>query len=140
MRPADQSRYLMQGALEFLRNRPPDSVVFTDYQGGLLLSYYLCEQPAVQLFAPYKVLTRTRCSHLEVIATGLQQSVFDANPPAHELKQDPRLQSLNPPEVFVFTAGWNSEGNDDLYWLHSLGCEPRFQFGKNISVCRAKWE
>jgi hypothetical protein len=140
IRPGDQSRSRMQSAIEFLRNRPSDSVVFTDYQGGLLLSYYLCDHPAVQLFPPYQPLSITRCGHLEVIATGLQQSVFDANPLARDLKQDARLKGLNPPEAFVFLAGWNSEGNDDLRWLRSLGCELHLQFGKNISICRAKWQ
>lgn len=139
IRPADQSKSLMQSATGFLRTRPLDSVVFTDYQGGMLLGYYLCDQPAVQLFPPYQPLSRTRCGHLEVIATGPQRWMLDTNRALGELRQETRLNGSSFPEVFVFLAGWHSEKNDDLFWLHSLGCGLPLQFGRNISICRPNW-
>ena len=42
----DQSRGRMDQAMEFVRSQiPPAEPVFVDYQGNLMLSHYLCQQP-----------------------------------------------------------------------------------------------
>ncbi|HEU0047176.1 MAG TPA: glycosyltransferase family 39 protein, partial [Nitrososphaera sp.] len=52
----NQRREVMQSAVNYLRDIPPGSIIFTDNQGGLLLSYYLCDRKVVLFDPPYEDL------------------------------------------------------------------------------------
>ncbi len=52
----DQSRRRMAQAMKSLQAVPPGAIIFTDHQGGLQLSYYLCHDNAVQLAQPLSPL------------------------------------------------------------------------------------
>src|SRR5579864_5962256 len=49
IRAHDQSRGLMAQAVSSLRSLPYGSTILTDDQGGLLLSYYVCDSKVVQI-------------------------------------------------------------------------------------------
>ncbi len=50
IKPLNQNRRLMTAALDFLhQTAPPGTFLLTDYEGGLMLSYYLCPEPVVEV-------------------------------------------------------------------------------------------
>ncbi|PYX44919.1 MAG: hypothetical protein DMG79_20265, partial [Acidobacteria bacterium] len=53
IKPQDQSAALMKSAVTFLNaSAPPGSVIFADYESGLLLGRYVCGHGVVQVFPP----------------------------------------------------------------------------------------
>src|SRR5207237_10235666 len=52
IRPKNQRRQLMMQAMDWMhRLLPANAIIFTDLEGGLLLSYYYCYSSVVQLYA-----------------------------------------------------------------------------------------
>ena len=145
IKPKDQAKSLMSGAVSELRNSPPGSIVFTDYEGGLMLSYYLCDRPAVELVPPYQPFLQSSCGHLTVITAAPsgsaigQQWTFRASDFASEAKEISRLYSLPADaDLLVFRAGWSISSDVELVKaFESSGCAPR-NFGHNVLVCRMK--
>lgn len=145
IKPKDQAKSLMQGAVSELRNSPPGSIVFTDYEGGLMLSYYLCDRPAVELVPPYQAFLQSSCGQLTVITAAPsgsaigQQWTFQASDFASIAKEVTQLYSLPPTaDLLVFRAGWSISSDVELVKaFESSGCVPRY-LGHNVLVCRMK--
>ena len=141
--PKDQSKSVMSDAIAALRANPTGSVLFTDYEGGLILSYYLCDRPVVQVIPPYQAFTRTPCGELTVISaapTGStigQQWKFQASDFTERMREVESLYSL-PSDVVVFRAGWSVDSDLELLKVfENLGCKPQ-HFGENVLVCKIK--
>ncbi len=146
IKPKDHSRSHMADAIAALRSNPPGSVVFTDYEGGLVLGYYLCNQAVVQPIPPYQPLSRSSCGQLTVIAeapsgsTIGQQWKFQAKDFAERIREVEKLNGLTPEtDILVFRAGWSVSSDAELLkTFHTLGCDSPQFFGKNVLVCRIK--
>jgi hypothetical protein len=129
MRRADQSSAHMRQAVAFLQaNVKPDQTILADYQTGLLLGHYLCEQKPMQFNTSIAGFEEFRCDGLRVISTGPQTQIF-----SDATFRDPSLWStlidkfgiIPGQAVWVAQAGWD------------LGLEvsaQRNSFGKNIEV------
>jgi len=134
----NQSRRFMQSATNFLRTQPAGSIIFTDNQGGLLLSYYLCDRKVVLFDPPYEDRFTAPCGNLQVISLDPRKWIFKAATFPNELLG--LLRSYNPTSkrpVWVFQAGWAIDKQPDFRaQLSQFGCHPSDDFGKNILVCQ----
>src|SRR6185437_12081845 len=80
IRLRDQNRSLMKNAVQLLRTLPTNSVILTDDQGGLLLSYYMCGSKVVQIEqSPFQLFMRSRCGEHEVISLDPSSWIFKAS-------------------------------------------------------------
>jgi hypothetical protein len=141
--PENQKRQLMAEAANFLRQSvPPGSVIFTDGQGGFLLSYYLCSRPVVQLTQPSSPFLESPCGSDDVITPNPDLFIFqpDTLPPAMEaMEQTYGLKAGR--TVWLVRAGWlvNQQPVVEAQ-LRQLGCGSPEDFGANISVCHLRLE
>jgi 4-amino-4-deoxy-L-arabinose transferase-like glycosyltransferase len=141
IRPRNHRRDLMDQAVVFLRrSAPPGSILFTDYQSGLLLGYYACGHGVVQVFFPLEPFAQAHCGPYTII-TALPQSQrweLRAGEFADQLASAAQKYRIAPGTgVWLFEAGWRTDAASAVTMaLSRLGCtEPR-HFGGNILVCR----
>ena len=144
IKPRDHLRSHMTDAIVALRSNAPGSIIFTDYEGGLVLGYYLCDHAVVQPVPPYQPLSRSSCGQLTVVSeapsgsTIGQQWRFQAGEFAEKVQEIETLYALSPgTELLVFRAGW-SVSSDVMQTFQKLGCNSPQYFGRNVMVCRIK--
>src|SRR4029077_12377742 len=77
IRPGNQRCELMRQAMDYLRSLPPDSVLFTDAQGSVVLNYYLCDEGMALPFTPQQPLLKLRCGNNYVLTSAATQAGFD---------------------------------------------------------------
>jgi len=138
IRPENQKRELMQQAVAYLRDSAtPGSIVVTDYESSLLLSYYLCGADithAGQLTAYFYV---SRCGAYESASLLPRLWVFRADTFAMQVQS---LVKSNPPrgrEMWLFQAGFIVDQEPEFQeLLGKYGCPALRKFGRNIVVCR----
>jgi len=133
----NQSRKVMLGAVSFLRDLPPGSIIFTDNQGGLLLSYYMCDRKVVLFDPPYEDLFAAPCGNSQVVSLDPRKWIFQATTFPEELRGV--QQSYNPTSkhaIWVFQAGWLVDKEVDFRaGLRQFGCPTTHDFGRNILAC-----
>jgi len=134
IQPKNQRRELMTQAISYLRSLPPDSVLFTDAQGSVVLNYYLCDEGMALPFTPDEPLLKLGCGKFYVLTSMATQSGFDrATFPellANAWREVPKETTL-----YLFQSGWIDDKEEDwLAELRELGGNPR-NFGPNILVC-----
>jgi hypothetical protein len=132
IRPRNQRRELMHQAISSIKSLPAGSVIFTDFQGSMVLNYYLCDDALP--FIPTNPLPAFPCRNHSEIASMATQGGFDraAFP---QLLTDVWRQNPKASNLYVFQSGWIDDKEED--WLHELrdlGGTPR-NFGPNILVC-----
>ena len=135
----NQNRELMTGAVRALSALPRNSTIFTDDQGGLLLSYYLCHSRAVQIEQrPYQPFLETRCGDYRVISLDPNLWIFKAETFRDTLGRAERTYDLPPGSpIWLFQAGWYVDQESALLReLSDYGCMPSDDFGKNMFFCR----
>jgi len=135
----DQRRNMMAQAVTELRSLPADSVIFTDDQGGLLLSYYLCGGKVVQIEeSPFEPFMRSRCGAHWVTSIDPDVWAFRAETFPDTLRSLQRNYNLAPgTQLWLFQAGWFVENDYALRnELRSFGCLAPQQFGRNIFLCK----
>ena len=136
--PRDQSRKQMQAAVGFLRQSvPPDGIIFTDAQGGLLLSTYFCQSKVVQFTPPFQHLFEAPCGSAQVVSLNPRLWIFRAATFPDELRaleQTYRLPAGQ--KVWLFQAGWLIDKEPDFRSsLAQFGCPATRDFGRNIFTC-----
>ncbi len=136
--PKNQNRKLMNEATKFLRGSAPQgSVFFTDYQGALVLSYYLCPGRLVPFLQPQQSFLKSDCGAYQVVTfTGTIWS-FDAALFPNTLREMQQTYGLSDAMVWLFQAGWINENEDK--WVAELkqcGCHEPRNFGPNILICQ----
>jgi Dolichyl-phosphate-mannose-protein mannosyltransferase len=144
IKPRDHLKSHMTDAISTLRSNPPGSVVFTDYEGGLVLGYYLCDRAIVQPVPPYEPLSPSSCGQLSVVAEAPsgsaigQQWKFQASDIAEKISEVGRVYGLAPnTDLLLFRAGWSVSSDIELIQaFRKLGCDSPQYFGKNVMVCR----
>lgn len=137
IRPRNQSRKLLFEAMQFLHSQPTDSVLLTDYQSGLVLSYYFCGKHTDLPFGKYSDhLFRWQCGEHAVLTSLRSQQGL--NPPDFQPTIEEAWYSI-PQErtLWLFQTGWIEDKKEE--WLGTLqasGCaDPRY-FGSNIRICQ----
>jgi len=139
IRARNHSRALMGAAMEALRHSvPPASVIFSDYESGLLLGYYACGHGVVQVFPPYQTFSRTDCGAYTVIAARPQQWKFYADDLPSELATIRETYGLPAgSKIWLFSAGWITDSTPALSAeLRQFGCSQPRRFGENIFLCQ----
>jgi uncharacterized membrane protein len=133
--PKNQNKKLMAEGMDFLKSAPPGSAIFTDFQGRLILNYYLCGRNSAVPFEATPTLLQSRCGDYDLITsaatlqgfrrTEFPETLFEA------WQLAPREKTL-----WLFQAGWIDDKQPEwIAELHGLGCgEPR-NFGRNILIC-----
>jgi uncharacterized membrane protein len=139
MNPATQKISHMQSAISILRSNPPDSVIFTDYQSGLVLGYYLCNRAVVQLIPPDQEFLRTQCGGYDVIAESPWVWNFTAGNFSMRLKEMRRNFALAPQPITVFQTGWGIEKDIPLQRAFvDSGCGTQKRPGPAILICEVE--
>ena len=135
IQPRNQTRGLMHDAIEFVRNSiPQNSMIVTDNGGGLLLTYYLCDQDHYQ--PTVRTFVTLQCADHRIITPEPQfqdRLLASLQSPAAE------MYGLSPGvEVWMFEAGWITAGrkHDAQQEIRRLKCASPRQFGSNILVCK----
>ncbi len=133
--PKNQNKRLMAESMGFLNSAPAGSAVFTDFQGRLVLNYYLCRKDAAAPFEATEQLLESRCGRFNLITSAVTEQGFDRNAFPQTLAD---AWQLAPQEktLWLFQAGWIDDKQLDwIAELRSLGCEEPHNFGRNISIC-----
>jgi len=132
----DQGRGRMAKAMDSLNALPAGSVIFTDHEGGLMLSEYLCHDKVVQLAQPLSRLLTVGCGRFAVVSVGewiFKDDTFE--PDLRDAQQLYGWKSGTP--VWFFQAGWFIDKEASLRdELKQSGCKAPQEFGKNIFLCR----
>lgn len=134
IQPKNQRRELMRQVIGYLRSLPPDSVLFTDAQGSVVLNYYLCDEAMALPFTPEESLSKLRCGNYYVLTSMATPAGFDrATFP--ELLEKAWQEAPQATSLYLFQSGWIDDKEEDLLTeLRGLGGHPR-NFGPNILVC-----
>jgi Dolichyl-phosphate-mannose-protein mannosyltransferase len=134
----DQRRGLMLNAVATLRTLPTGSIIFTDGQGGLVLSYYLCHAKAVQTTMPYRPYWSAPCGNLTVLSIDPRKWSFKAETFSATLRGAQKMYSLRPgTPLWVFQLGRLAERKSSLRdELQRYDCASPQKFGNNVFLCR----
>jgi uncharacterized membrane protein len=138
MRPHNQRREFMVQAVDYLNHSlPKDSLVFTDLEGGLLLSYYFCHSKVVQLQPPIQPFLESPCGQHQVISLDPRLWVFRAQTFPAQLEAARQKYGLGAgTTLWVFQAGFIVDREPDLRAeLRGFGCVSPRNFGENILLC-----
>jgi hypothetical protein len=132
----NHSDTLMKNAISYLRQTaPPGSVVFADYESGLLLGYYGCGHGVVQIFPPIHRFAKMDCHSYSVVTARPEEWRFKTDNLADELASAAASYSLAPgTKVWLFDAGWINDLAPAISKA-SICSEPHF-FGENILICQ----
>jgi 4-amino-4-deoxy-L-arabinose transferase-like glycosyltransferase len=133
----NHSRRLMQGAMNTLRqSAPAGSIVFSDYQSGLLLGYYACGHEVLQILPPYDFFVKADCGRYRVI-TERTWKFYGEDFPNH-LASLGKTEGLAPgTRIWFFDAGWITDSTPKLReQLRQFGCPAPQTFGENILLCQ----
>jgi 4-amino-4-deoxy-L-arabinose transferase-like glycosyltransferase len=139
IRVRDQNRKLMSAAVETLRSLPPGSTILTDDQGGLLLSYYLCDSRVAQIEEPhFELFMRAPCGDKTVISLDPDLWIFKAGSFPETLHSAQQTYNLAPGTLlWFFQAGWFIDKETALRdELKQYGCTEPKDFGRNMFLCR----
>jgi hypothetical protein len=139
IRAKNQRRILMEEAVNSLRgSAPPGSILFADYQSGLLLGYYACGHGIVQIFPPLKSFARSHCGPYTAITARPQEWKFRAEDLPEQLANVAEAYQLVPgTKLWLFDAGMITDTVPALRkQLEQLGCSAPQSFGENIFFCQ----
>jgi 4-amino-4-deoxy-L-arabinose transferase-like glycosyltransferase len=134
IRPHNQRRELMHQAVSSIRSHPPESAIFTDAQGSMVLNYYLCGDAMALPFTPQQPLSKFRCGQYYLLTSMALPAGFDrATFP--ELLSRAMQENARETSLYLFQSGWIDDKEEDwLTELRGLGGNPR-NFGPNILLC-----
>jgi Dolichyl-phosphate-mannose-protein mannosyltransferase len=139
IRPRNQARALMQQAVaSFRQSAEPGSLVFADYQSGLLFGYYVCGHGVVQVFEPLQAFAKADCGSYTVITTTPEEWKFYAQDTPEELAEIAKTYNLAPgTKLWLFDAGWITDSAPALRekLKQQFGCAAPRSFGENIFLC-----
>jgi hypothetical protein len=140
IRPRNQARALMQKAVaSFRQSAEPGSLVFADYQSGLLFGYYVCGHGVVQVFEPLQAFAKADCGSYTVITTTPEEWKFYAQDTPEELAEIAKTYNLAPgTKLWLFDAGWITDSAPALRekLKEKFGCAAPQSFGENIFLCQ----
>jgi len=141
LRARDQSQAIMAQAVGRLKSLPENSLIFTDDQGGLLLSYYLCDSKVVQIEqASFQPLFKAPCGRYSVISLDPNRWTFRADSfPETLAGVQQRFDLIPGTALWFFQAGWFIDKEFSLHdELKQFGCSAPATFGHSIFYCQIR--
>jgi 4-amino-4-deoxy-L-arabinose transferase-like glycosyltransferase len=134
IRQHNQRKDLMHQAISAMKSLPPESVIFTDAQGSMVLNYYLCRDAMPLPLTPQRQFLTFRCGGDYILASMAPQTGFDrATFP--ELLSEARQENPEETKLYLFQSGWIDDREQDwLDELRGLGGDPH-NYGSNILLC-----
>jgi 4-amino-4-deoxy-L-arabinose transferase-like glycosyltransferase len=139
IRHSDQSRKRVLAAVSYLREKTaqPGSLIMTDNQGGLLLSYYMCGANVVPFDAMAGHFSQAPCGSSEVFSLDPRQWIFRAKAfPSDMQALASEFNLASGQRVWLFQAGWLVDNEADFRAeLGQFGCPATHDFGRNVLVC-----
>ena len=138
IRLRDQRRGLMSATIASLQTLPANSLILTDDQGGLMLSYYLCHSKVVQIQMPFQPYASAPCGKLKILSIDPRKWIFKAETFPETLRGVEQTYSLPPgTPLWFFQSGWFIDKEVDLrQQLKQYGCSAPQDFGRNMFLCR----
>jgi hypothetical protein len=142
IKPKNQNRKLMSSAIGTLRrDAPAGSVILTDYEGGLMLSYYLCSDRGfarVVEIETSQAFLHSPCGQYRVVASSPDRWAFDAQTLPAALREAHQEYKTDPEtNLWLFQAGWIDDKQSEwIAQLSQFGCRSPQLFGQNIFLCR----
>ena len=142
IKPRNQKKELMEQAVDYLRgSAPAGSIILTDYESGLLLSYYVCHADITHSGEPNRFFYRAQCGDYQATSLLPRLWVFRADTFPEQMQEfakvDPAI--LRAHEVWLFQAGFIVHREPEFQaLLAQYGCSSPRKFGANILVCRIK--
>jgi len=140
IRPKDQQQRFMQDAIAFLNSQPHGSTVLADYQGGLVLGYYLCGRQSSLPFGPTpKRLVSSQCDDRTLLTHVGSQNSFESGEMPQVVRQAWGAAPNGVSSLWLFQTGWIDDRVAE--WdkqLREIGCGNIHQFGANIRVSRCE--
>jgi hypothetical protein len=136
IKPKNQNKKSMEQAVDYLRGAAaPGSIILTDYESGLLLSYYVCGTDITHTGNLSGYFYVSRCGEYQSASLVPRLWVFRA------ATFPMQLQGLEKPlrghEVWLFQAGFIVDREPELQaMLGRYGCGSPRKFGENIVLCR----
>jgi Dolichyl-phosphate-mannose-protein mannosyltransferase len=135
IRPRNQEKRLMAQAIDFLRSQPLHSTLVTDYQGGLVLSYYLCGNSPLPFGQNSDQLFKWQCSDHIVLTSMRTQQGFRL-PELPQIIDQAWHSAPDTQSLWVFQTGWIEDKQQG--WIAALsqsGCNDMRNYGTNIRIC-----
>lgn len=133
----DQSRAQMQSALAYIQEKiPPSHPILVDYESGLELGHYLCNQKPIQYDGSIPGFLVFNCGGRRIVSTINDLWAFDAPMFAAQWNQLVKNAGLKTGDrVWIVQAGWIVKLAEELRQT-----DPAFQalpvqsFGENIQL------
>lgn len=137
IKPKNQNKEFMQEAVTYLRGAAaPRSAILTDYESGLLLSYYLCGTDITHTGELSGYFYLSRCGEYQSASLLPRLWVFRAATFPDQVRGLTRLP-LRGQEMWLFQAGFIVDREPEFQaMLGQYGCGSPRKFGENILVCR----
>jgi len=128
----------MEQAAAYLRgSAAPGSMVLTDYESGLLLSYYVCGADITRSGELAEYFYISRCGGYQSASLLPRLWVFRADPFPVQLQALMRDRPAVGREMWLFQAGFIVDREPEFQeLLGKYGCQAPRRFGENILVCR----
>jgi hypothetical protein len=138
IRPENQKKELMDQAVAYLRgSAAPGSIVLSDYESGLLLSYYVCERDITHSGELSEYFYISRCGVYQSASLLPRLWVFRAETFPMQVQDLAKNEPPKGRETWLFHAGFIVDRETEFQeLLKKYGCPAPRRFGANIVVCR----
>lgn len=138
IRPENQKKEFMQQAAAYLRaSAPAGSLLLTDYESGLLLSFYVCGTDITHNGELAEFFYISRCGEYEGASVLPRLWVFRAATFPEQLRELAKDDAVQQREIWLFQAGFIVDREPEFQeLLGKYGCPVPRKFGRNILVCR----
>jgi Dolichyl-phosphate-mannose-protein mannosyltransferase len=132
MSAESQRKPNMTAAMDFLRQLPAGEPIFTDYQSGLSIGHYLCEQRPIEQDREVAGFISYECGH-QVIVTA-NTFLFNARNFYDQWQAVVSEYKMHPgSKVCIAQLGWSTYLAFELANFPEFRVSPRY-FGNNIQV------
>lgn len=141
IRARNHSHRLMLDAVNSLRQSAlAGSIVFSDYQSGLLLGYYVCDHEVVQVFPPFQSFVKADCGpYTAVTARPEEWKLYAEDLPTQLATLRATYDLASGTRISLFNAGWITDSAPKLREeLRQFGCSTPQSFGENILLCQLR--
>jgi Dolichyl-phosphate-mannose-protein mannosyltransferase len=140
IKPKNQRKELMDQTVGYLHaSVPAGSIILTDYESGLLLSYYVCHSDITHSGEPTSFFYRSQCGDYESASLLPRLWVFRADTFPEQMHEFARTEPvlLRTHEMWLFQAGFIVDREIEFQaLLDQYGCSSPRKFGANILACR----
>jgi uncharacterized membrane protein len=138
IRHRDQNRKQIMSSVNFLQQEAgAGSLIVTDNQGGLLLSYYLCGSKVVPFSGVVQHFSQAACGSMQVFSLDPREWIFHAGTFSNDLLA--LKTAFNLPtgqKLWLFQSGWLVDNEADFRAeLKKFGCPATHDFGRNVLAC-----